>query len=285
LNPNPSTPDAWNSLLHASQLPLLEARILLEHSSGKSRTWLVAHGDEPAPELAASQFGDLAQRRNLGEPIAYLVGQREFFGLSFTVDSNVLIPRPETELLVQWAIDHAPQGAHILELGTGSGCIAISLSHHRPDLTIIAADISLAALSVARGNAQLNNLSQTIQWVESNWYSSIKTAELFDLIISNPPYIASTDKHLQQGDLRFEPAIALTDQADGMACINQIASGAQLRLKPNGWLAFEHGFDQGNACQGLLQSLGFNEVATVQDWEHRDRITIGRRSLKPSLSI
>ncbi len=277
MNSNASTPDAWNSLLQDSQLPLLEARILLEHASGKSRTWLVAHGGEPAPARTAEQYRGLTQRRTLGEPIAYLVGQREFFGLRFNVNSDVLIPRPETELLVQWAIDHTPQGAKLLELGTGSGCIAISISHHRSDLTIVAADISLPALAVARSNAQINNLDRAIHWVESNWYAAIDSPVQFDMIISNPPYIASTDQHLQQGDLRFEPATALTDHADGMACIKEIATGAQLRLKPNGWLAFEHGFDQGKACTDLLQALGFSEVATLQDWEHRDRITFGRR--------
>jgi release factor glutamine methyltransferase len=285
LNTNVLTPDTWNSLLQDSQLPLLEARILLEHISGKSRTWLVAHGDEPAPANSADQFRDLAQRRHLGEPIAYLIGHREFFGLNFNVDSNVLIPRPETELLVQWAIDHAPQGAHVLELGTGSGCIAICLSYHRPDLTIVAADISQAALSVARSNQQLNKLAKTINWIESNWYSNIDEPALFDVIISNPPYIASSDKHLQQGDLRFEPAMALTDHADGMASIKQIAAGAQSRLKPNGWLVFEHGYDQGNACQQLLQSLRFSEAATLQDWEHRDRISLGRRPMNPLHSL
>jgi release factor glutamine methyltransferase len=251
--------------------------MLLEHASGKSRTWLVAHGDEPAPARAAEQYRGLSERRSLGEPIAYLLGQREFFGLRFNVNSDVLIPRPETELLVQWAIDHAPQGAVLLELGTGSGCIAISLNHHRPDLTIVAADVSVAALAVARVNAQLNKVEQAIQWVESNWYAAIDNPTKFNMIISNPPYIASTDKHLQQGDLRFEPATALTDHADGMACIKTIATGAQSRLKPNGWLAFEHGFDQGKACNDLLKALGFSEVATLQDWEHRDRISLGRR--------
>jgi release factor glutamine methyltransferase len=277
LNSNASTPDAWNSLLQDSPLPLLEARILLEHASEKSRTWLVAHGDEPAPAGTAALYRGLTQRRSLGEPIAYLVGQREFFGLRFNVNSDVLIPRPETELLVQWAIDNAPQGAQLLELGTGSGCIAISVSHQRPDVTIVAADISLAALAVARVNAQLNQVEQAIQWVESNWYGAINNPAQFDMIISNPPYIALNDNHLQQGDLRFEPATALTDHADGMACIKKIATGAQSRLKHNGWLAFEHGFDQGRACNDLLKALGFSEVTTLQDWEHRNRICLGRR--------
>lgn len=283
MNSNATTPDAWNSLLRDSQLPPLEARILLEHASGKSRTWLVAHGDEPAPARTAEQYRGLTQHRALGEPIAYLVGQREFFGLHFNVNSDVLIPRPETELLVQWAIDRAPQGAQLLELGTGSGCIAISVSHQRPDLTIVAADISLAALAIARGNAQLNHVDKAIHWVESNWYAAINNPAQFDMIISNPPYIAFTDQHLQQGDLRFEPATALTDYADGMACIKAIATGAQLRLKPNGWLAFEHGFDQGKESNHLLRALGFSEVATLQDWEHRDRISLGRRPIEENI--
>jgi release factor glutamine methyltransferase len=266
--------------LQASAIPLLEARMLLEHVTGKNRTWLVAHGDELAPLAATEQFRNLSSRRILGEPMAYLIGEREFFGLSFKVNTSVLIPRPETELLVQWTIDHAPRNASILELGTGSGCIAISIAQQRRDLKLVATDISVQALEIARNNAQAHAVTETIQMVESNWYSGIEPSMTFDLIISNPPYIASNDTHLEQGDLRYEPTSALTDHADGMSCIEQIISGAALHLKPSGWLAFEHGFDQGDQCRALLLQTGFVEVATLKDWEDRDRISLGKRSVE-----
>ncbi len=271
-----STPVAWNSLLKESGLPALEARVLLEHASQKNRTWLVAHGDEPATVASIEQFHELTQRRMNGEPIAYLVGEREFFGLKFHVSPAVLIPRPETELLVQWVIDHAENSARVLEMGTGSGCIAISICHYRPDLLLTATDISAAALLFAQSNGHLNHVNERVQWVESNWYDQLGQRRPFDLIISNPPYIAANDHHLKQGDLRFEPALALTDAANGLSAIDNIVGQATNHLNAGGWVAVEHGFDQGASSREIFHRHGFHGIQTLQDWEHRDRVSLGQ---------
>jgi release factor glutamine methyltransferase len=236
----------------------------------------VAHGDDTVAEPIARNFTELAGRRKLGEPIAYLVGQREFWGLNFAVNPHVLIPRPETELLVQWVVEHAPRNAKVLELGTGSGCIAISVAHERPDLIFVATDISTKALLVAQSNAALNNVVNRIEWIESDWYNNIQHKTEFDLIVCNPPYIAADDLHLSQGDLRFEPLAALTDHATGLSAIKRIVEGANYHLKPQCRLALEHGFDQGNGCRALLIEHKFSDVQTLKDLEHRDRISVGR---------
>lgn len=270
---------SWDVLIAGCGLPRLEARVLAQTAGGCTREWLIAHGDEAPPEDAARRFADLAARRVRGEPVAYLTGEREFHGHRFLVGPSVLIPRPDTELLVDWAIKHAARGARVLELGTGSGAIAVSLAHARPDLTIIATDVSPTALDTARSNAQhlLGARAGAITFRLGDWYAALDADTVFDVIVSNPPYIAADDPHLAQGDLRFEPPNALTDHADGFAAINAIIAGAASRLSEGGWLAFEHGWTQGEGARTRLATAGFLAPVTLRDDEGRERVSLGRR--------
>jgi len=266
----------YDDLIAASGLSRLEARVLLECASGRSRSWLIGHGDEAAPAEVAAAFRALAARRRAGEPVAYLVGEREFHGRPFRVGPDVLIPRPETELLVALALAHAPRGAHVLELGTGSGAIAVTLALERPDLRLVATDVSAAALAVATDNARRLGAAG-IAWRRGAWYGAVGAHERFDLIVSNPPYVAAGDPHLTMGDLRFEPRGALSDGADGLTAIRAIVDGAPAHLRPGGWVAVEHGWDQGGAARARMQAGGFEDVATRRDDAGRDRVTLGRR--------
>jgi release factor glutamine methyltransferase len=249
---------------------------LFTHATGLNRAWLIAHDrDEISPEhLAALQT--LIARRQAGEPVAYIVGLREFFGRDFAVNPAVLIPRPDTELLVELALARAPQNARVIDLGTGSGCIPITLKLERPDLAVSALDISPDALAVARGNAE--RLGAKVRFVQSDWFTAVGD-ESFDLIVSNPPYIHRDDHHLQEGDLRFEPRGALTDEADGLAHLRHIAHEAKSRLKAGGWLLMEHGWDQGTACRKQLADAGYADVATWQDLGGNDRVSGGKTRL------
>lgn len=258
----------------------LEAQILLCHVVRKPRAWLAAHNRDPIhPELTAA-FETLLERRIQGEPIAYILGEREFYSLNFKVNPAVLIPRPETELLVDLALERLPvhSSARVLDLGTGSGAVAATLALHRPRAEVVAVDQSAAALEVARENAQrlgVGNLSLML----SNWYSALDE-EKFDLIVSNPPYIAAADPHLTQGDVRFEPPSALASGADGLHDIRIIIQGAAHHLKPGGWLLFEHGYDQANACRELLLRAGFEQVASAADLASIERVTYGQLCLQ-----
>jgi release factor glutamine methyltransferase len=273
-------PASFDELMAGSGLPRIEARALLEHASGTSREWLIAHGDESAGSDLAESFAQLAQRRREGEPLAYLVGEREFHGRRFEVGPAVLIPRPETELLVDLVAQAACAGAGILELGTGSGCIAISLACLRSDLSIVATDASAPALALAARNATSlcpEALAVTrLQFRLGNWWSAVLPNERFDLIVSNPPYIAAGDPHLAQGDLRFEPADALASGENGLDALRTICSGAPLRLRAGGMLFLEHGFDQGAAVRTLLGAAGFEQIGTLRDAAGLDRVTTGR---------
>lgn len=253
-----------------------DAEALLLHALGRDRAWLFAHGREPVSGPVAEAFAALVERRAAGEPVAYLTGHRGFWTLDLAVTPATLIPRPETELLVELAlerIDTTP-GRCIADLGTGSGAIALALASERPQARIWATDASPAALAVARANAQTNDLGR-IDFREGPWWAPL-AGERFDLVASNPPYIAADDPHLSQGDLRFEPATALAAGADGLDDIRQIVDGAPAHLQPGGWLLLEHGWDQGEAVAALLAGRGFVGVATVQDLEARDRVTLGR---------
>jgi len=246
---------------------------LFTHATGLNRAWLIAHDrDEISPGHLAALQGLIA-RRQAGEPIAYIVGFREFFGRDFAVNPAVLIPRPDTELLVELALEHAPQQARVIDLGTGSGCIPVTIKLERPDLDVSALDISPAALDTARNNAE--RLGAAVRFLQSDWFAAVGE-EVFDLIVSNPPYIHREDRHLAQGDLRFEPRGALTDEADGLVHLRHIVQAAKSKLKAGGWLLMEHGWDQGAACRELLAQAGYANVATWQDLGGNDRVSGGR---------
>ena len=261
------------SLLAASELPPLEAQVLAAHALAVPRASLLAHQARTLTDEDARRIGRLFLRRRAGEPVAYLTGEREFFGLSLAITPEVLIPRPETELLVALALELAPSGARVLDLGTGSGAVAISIAHEEPDMEVVAVDASADALAVARENARRHGA--TIRFVYGSWYTGL-AAERFDLIVANPPYVAEGDEHLEQGDLRFEPRAALVSGADGLDAIRAIVAGAQDHLRPGGWLLFEHGYDQGERCRSLLAMYGYSQVQTWPDLAGIERVSGAR---------
>lgn len=254
-----------------------EADLLLAHALGRSRTWLFTHGEDEVDADAAERFEALVQRRAQGEPVAYLTGQRGFWRFDLQVGPATLIPRPETERLVELALERLPEdrALRVADLGTGSGAIALAIAVERPRAVVVATDASAGALEVARGNAARLEL-RNIEFRLGDWLAPLH-GERFALIASNPPYIASGDPHLDEGDLRFEPASALASGPDGLDAIQVIAAHAPAHLEPGGWLLLEHGWDQGAAVRALLTSVGFVEVATELDLEGRDRVTMGRR--------
>ncbi|WP_085315124.1 peptide chain release factor N(5)-glutamine methyltransferase [Derxia lacustris] len=273
-DPPPPAAD-YRGLLRSAGLDRADALALLIHASGRSRAWLIAHDEDAVDAATQARFATLAAARRAGEPVAYLVGQREFFGRAFAVDRRVLIPRPETELLVEWALAHAPAGARVLDLGTGSGAIAVTLAAERRDLELWAVDLSAEALEVAAANAA-RHAPGRVRLLRSDWTAALGN-EGFGLIVSNPPYIAAGDRHLAEGDLRFEPAGALTDQRDGLSCIRAIVAGLETHLLPGGWVGIEHGYDQSAAVRSLLTQAGLEEVASARDLAGIERISVGRR--------
>ncbi|HAI45430.1 MAG TPA: peptide chain release factor N(5)-glutamine methyltransferase [Stenotrophomonas sp.] len=254
-----------------------EAELLLLHVLQRPRSWLFAHATDPLPASDLAAFETLLARRVAGEPVAYLTGRRGFWTLDLDVDPSTLIPRPETELLVELALERLPleRDLQVADLGTGSGAIALALASERPQARVLATDASAGALAMAARNADRHELGN-VRFAEGghDWYAPLQ-GQRFDLIASNPPYIASDDPHLQQGDLRFEPATALASGADGLDDIRRIVAGGQAHLLPGGWLLIEHGWDQGEAIRALLQQAGFHAVATERDLEQRDRISLG----------
>jgi len=263
-------------------LPLepLENRILLCHATGLSRVQLITRAEQEINADEAERLADLVRRRLAGEPIAYIVGKREFFGLDFEVSEAVLIPRPDTELIVELAIERLPPQGRLLDMGTGSGAIAVSVAHSRPDASVTALDVSEAALAVARRNAANNRTG--VRFLRSDWFSALEDkgscGDTFDLIASNPPYIAAGDAHLSQGDLRFEPAGALTDHADGLSALRAIVEGAPRHLAAGGWLLLEHGYDQAAQVAALLAAGGYLEVQSWRDLGGIERVSGGRRA-------
>jgi release factor glutamine methyltransferase len=256
-----------------------DAGLLLAHVLGKPRSWLFAHADDPLPEDVAVHFEALVARRHAGEPVAYLIGHRGFWCFDLQVSPATLIPRPETELLVELALARLPtdRALRVADLGTGSGAIALALAHERPRAQVIATDASAGALVVARGNAESLQLGN-LEFRQGDWFAPL-AGESFDLIASNPPYVAADDAHLDEGDLRFEPRGALTSGGDGLDAIRVIAREAPAHLLPGGWLVLEHGWGQGAAVRALLANAGFAEVGTERDLEARDRVTLGRKPL------
>lgn len=264
--------------LRSAPLDTLENRILLSHALQLTRIQLITQSERALSSDEILQLTVLFERRLRGEPIAYIVGEREFFGLPLQVTPAVLIPRPETELLVELALDRLPPGGWGLDMGTGSGAIAVAIAHTRADVTMTALDISEDALLVARTNAQRHGTS--VQFLQSNWYDALGTdmRHALDLIAANPPYIVAGDTHLSQGDLRFEPVGALTDHADGLSALRIITDGAKAFLKPHGWLLMEHGYDQAETVRELLTAQGFTEVQSWNDLAGIARVSGGRRA-------
>ncbi|WP_297527486.1 peptide chain release factor N(5)-glutamine methyltransferase [Thiohalobacter sp.] len=258
-----------------SDSPGLDAEILLAHVLGRPRSHLHAWPEAELDEAAALRFSALIEHRAAGKPVAHLVGQREFWSLPLEVTPDTLIPRPETELLVEALLERLPAGqpAHILDLGTGSGAIALAVRHERPLWTVTAVERAPAALAVARRNAR--RLGLTIDWREGNWFVPV-SGERFTAIVSNPPYVAEADPHLDQGDVRHEPRAALAAGPEGLDDLEHIISGAPAHLEPGGWLLLEHGMDQAEAVASLLKSRGFEEIRCLRDLAGLDRVSLGR---------
>lgn len=281
--PPVDTAPTLDDLIRDSGLPRAEARRLLASLTGQPLTWFMAHGDDPADPNTATRFQTLAERRRAGEPLAYLLGQQEFYGRPFAVSPAVLIPRADTETLVETALEQllllrqqrCAVPLSLLELGTGSGIIAITLALEAPDTEVHAVERSSEALAVAQQNAKALGASR-IHWHAGSWWQALASPRRFDLIVSNPPYIAANDHHLQQGDLRFEPPQALAAGPDGLDDLRIIIGGATAHLTPDGWLLLEHGYDQEAPVQALLRDAGFADVFTRRDLAGQPRVSGGR---------
>ena len=283
----------------------LEAKLLLQHALNVNRAWLIAHENDALQPNIHEEFQALVELRLQGEPIAYILGKREFYGLDLIVTPDTLIPRPDTETLVEAALSKIPnpsfrrksessdltpldsdfrlndehKGAEykILDLGTGTGAIALAIAKHRPQALVTATDVSKKALSIAKENAE--NLDITnVNFVHSDWFNELD-GQRFDVIVSNPPYIAKNDAHLTQGDLRFEPASALASGVDGLEDIRHIITNCLICLNPQGWLMLEHGYDQAKQVTDLMAETGLVNIETFKDFGHQDRVTVGKNPL------
>lgn len=263
------------SLIAASRLPAAEARLLVAFALGVGRAHVAAHAEQDVGREAAQAIEALFARRRAGEPIAYLTQEREFFGLSLRVSPAVLIPRPETELVVEQALAAIAGRAspRVLDLGTGSGAIAVAIAHARPDAEVWASDTSAGALEIARENAARHGVR--VRFVGGEWFGALG-GERFDLIAANPPYVAHGDPHLREGDLPFEPEIAQLGGPDGMECLRHIAMTAREHLFPGGWLIVEHGHDQGERCHELFAENGFRDVEDLRDLAGLPRVCKGK---------
>ncbi|MBS7456139.1 peptide chain release factor N(5)-glutamine methyltransferase [Coralloluteibacterium stylophorae] len=256
--------------------PRLDAELLLAHALGRPRTWLIAHRDDALDAAAVARYEALLARRAAGEPVAYLLGRRGFWTLELDVAPGVLVPRPETELLVELALARIPTDAavRVADLGTGSGAIALALASERPAARVDAVDASVQALAVAGRNRDALGIGN-VELHAGDWFAPL-AGRRYALVASNPPYLAADDPHLEQGDLRHEPRSALVAGVDGLDAIRRIAAAAPAHLEPGGWLLVEHGLAQGAPVRAILAAAGFRSVATEQDLEARDRVTLGR---------
>lgn len=263
--------------IEQSGLVPVDARALLSHVLSRDRAWLIAHAGDALDRAQADAFFALAKRRREGEPVAYLVGRREFWGLSFEVSPAVLIPRPETEALVEAALLRLPadRALRVLDLGTGSGAIAIAIATERPLAQVTATDVSSEALEVARANA-VRLRAANVTFVEGDWYDGLDGGR-YDGILSNPPYVAVDDPHLREGDLRFEPRLALAPRLGALSALASIAAGARQRLVDDGVLVVEHGYDQADAVVALFERCGFVDVHSLRDLAGVHRVVAGRR--------
>ncbi len=253
----------------------IEVQCLLQAVLQINRAWLLTHPEHILDAEQQAHYAALFERRLHGEPVAYILGEREFYGLNFKVTPATLIPRPETELLVELALQRIPQQGRcrVLDLGTGSGAIAMSIAHARPDAEVVAVDASSAALEVAQFNAKRLGLSN-VRLLLSDWFTALN-GERFDIIVSNPPYIAADDVHLSQGDVRFEPHSALASGADGLEGIRRITEQAREHLNVNGWLLLEHGYDQATQVRAQLRQRGFTSVFSALDLAGIERVSGG----------
>ena len=262
-------------LSRTSDTPHLDAEVLLCHCLSKNRSYLRAWPEHHPSEMQSLQFRALIERRCQGEPIAYLTGQREFWSRPFKVSPDVLIPRPDSELLIELSLQHLPsnQACKIIDLGTGSGILAITLAAECPLANVIATDISANALSIAKENAKQLAVGN-LRFLISDWFDAVTEINV-DLIISNPPYIAADDPHLQQGDVRFEPESALISAEEGLKDIRLLATQARSHLKTGGQLLIEHGYQQSNPVQAILNQLDYRQVTTHHDLSGNPRVTSG----------
>jgi release factor glutamine methyltransferase len=268
--------DASRQLAAITDTARLEAEVLLAQALTKPRSYLYAWPERVPEPGSGCRFRHLLERRLRGEPMAYVLGRREFWSLDLLVTPDTLIPRPETELLVELALAAVPRhsSASVADLGTGCGAIALAIARERPLARVVATDASPDALTVAERNAERLALEPTFR--QGDWYEALDS-ERFDVIVSNPPYLAASDPHLRQGDLRFEPTAALVAGADGLAAIRTLAGGAVAHLKPGGWLLLEHGYDQGQSVPGLMRSHGFETIACHCDAAGLRRVSRGQR--------
>jgi release factor glutamine methyltransferase len=289
----PGQTDLSHTIQHilAADPPLLVSALALEASSARievqcllqavlhvQRVYLLAHPERSLSDAELSHYNGFLQRRLAGEPIAYILGEREFFGLNLKVTPATLIPRPDTELLVELAVQRIPrhEPCKVLDLGTGTGAIALAIAHACPQAQVLACDASAAALAVATENARILGLAN-VSFVQSDWFAELG-AQQFALIVTNPPYIAADDPHLAQGDVRFEPIAALVAGADGLDDIRHIILHAASHLMPGGWLLLEHGYDQAARVRSLLEGAKFEEVFSARDLAGIERASGGRKA-------
>lgn len=266
---------AGTRLQAVSDSPRVDADCLLQHLLQQDRSWLRLHADSVLEPALLADFEQALARRLQGEPVAYITGARGFWSLDLQVGPATLIPRPDTELLVEWALELLPRNAaaRVLDLGTGSGAIALAVKKERPGCEVVAVDASVAALAMAAANAERLQLDISLR--QSDWFAALDGRQ-FDLILGNPPYIAADDPHLAQGDLRFEPRSALVAADAGLSDLSRIINAAPEYLAPGGWLLLEHGYEQGEAVRELLNRQGFEAIATRRDFGGNERSSGGR---------
>ena len=257
-----------------SALPRPDADVLTAHAVGCARNTLYAFPERPVSTADTQRLGGFLDRRQRGEPVAYILGEREFWSLPLRVDARVLIPRPETECLVEAALEHIEDGTRVLDLGTGSGAVALAVATARPDADVVGVDLDPGCIDVARENAK--ELGVTVQFVQSDWFSALEAWRRFDVILANPPYVADGDPHLARGDLRFEPRHALAGGPDGLTALRQLIGAAPAWLASGGWLLVEHGHDQQESVLPLFLESGFEDIETRQDLAGIDRVAGGR---------
>lgn len=273
---------ATQQLIGNSDTARLDAELLLCHVINKPRTWLYTWGDQPVAADDQAAFDALVTRRLVGEPVAYLMGEREFWGLPLETAPHTLIPRPDTELLVEAALaraDHA--SGQLLDLGTGTGAIALAFASERSHWQVTGADVVPEAVALAQRNAVRVGVTN-VQFVESDWFSALAPSSRYELIVSNPPYIAEDDHHLQEGDVRFEPRSALVADEDGLADLHHLVQSAWHYLQPEGWLLLEHGWTQADAVCAMLKACGYQQVESLRDLGQQPRVSLGQKPPVPA---